>query len=260
MAISVIISQYEIRKCGWMASGLLFGGLGTTGSHETEGSNDRIKEPMGQPVTRIRRVILLALSVVAWTAAPAQAQWVVTPHIGASAGDVETGKLLGGNGGVIGGSVDYFGSRLGLELEIERHFHFFQDPDIGDSGPESTNFVDVNTRAMSVMGNMVVPIHITGATNWRPYGAAGLGMIRASFEHEGPDPDAHQNDFAFNVGGGVMYRLNARVGLRGDVRYFRALADEDRDLPPGQIGDLYGVYRDYGFWRWSFGVTLGFPR
>jgi hypothetical protein len=45
-----------------------------------------------------------------------------------------------------------------------------------------------------------------------------------------------------------------------DLRYFRALADQDKVLPAGQIGDGEGVYRDYGFWRLTFGVTFGFPR
>jgi opacity protein-like surface antigen len=210
---------------------------------------------------RTGRGILLALLVVAGAALPGQAQWVVTPYIGTNTGDVETGKLLGGNGGGIGGSVVYFDGRLGFEFDIERHFHFFHDPDLGDAGPSSTGFgEDVNTRATSFMGNVIVPVHIKGATNWRPYGAAGLGLIRASFVHEGPNPDPSQNDLAFNIAGGVMYRLTSRVGLRGDLRYFRVLAHEDKTLPAGQRGDLYGVYRDYGFVRATFGVTFGFPR
>ena len=56
----------------------------------------------------------------------------------------------------------------------------------------------------------------------------------------------------FNAGGGVMYALNGLVGLRGDLRYFRALVDEDQ-----REG---GFFRDYGFWRAALGVTFGFPR
>jgi Outer membrane protein beta-barrel domain len=202
---------------------------------------------------RVRRGVLLTVLALAWTAAPAQGQWVATGYLGTNFGDVEKGK------GGIGGSVGYFGGRLGFELDLERHWHFFKDSDIGNTGNVFAE--DINTRATSFMGNVVVPIRIKGATNWRPYGTGGLGVIRATFQHTEPNTsDVHQNDLAFNVGGGVMYSLNSRVGLRGDLRYFRALADEDKSLPAGQRGDGNGFYRDYGFWRVTFGVTFGFPR
>jgi opacity protein-like surface antigen len=101
------------------------------------------------------------------------------------------------------------------------------------------------------MGNVVMPIRSRDAANWRPYGTAGLGLIHAWFG-DGNQIDIRQNNFAFNVGGGVMYSLNDRVGLRGDLRYFRTLVDEGK-----REG---GFFKDYGFWRATFGVTFGFPR
>jgi len=76
-------------------------------------------------------------------------------------------------------------------------------------------------NGVSYTGNLVV-----SPFNYRsliPYGTAGLGMIRAGTNLE----DRSQNNFAGNVGGGVMYSLNTRVALRGDARYFRALVNED---------------------------------
>ena len=99
------------------------------------------------------------------------------------------------------------------------------------------------------MGNVVVPIRIPGAANVRPYGTAGLGLIRAVFETAYDLADTDQNNLGFNVGGGVIYSLSGRVGLRGDLRYFRGLVDENT-----REG---GVFRDYGFWRVTVGVTLG---
>jgi hypothetical protein len=49
-----------------------------------------------------------------------------------------------------------------------------------------------------------------------------------------------------------VYSLNSLVGLRSDLRYLRALVDEDKHEG--------GFLKDYGFWRATFGVTLGFPR
>jgi opacity protein-like surface antigen len=204
---------------------------------------------------RAHRCILFTLLVMAWTAAPAQAQWVVTPYLGMNfAGDAEFRR------GGPGGSVSYFGGRLGFEFDFERYNHFFKDKDVAGLvanncgvGPAGEPCTDLNTDAMSFMGNVVAPIRLKGAKNWRPYAAAGLGVIRAWVT----DPsnqvvDTDQNDLAFNFGGGLMYSLNNRVGLRGDVRYFRALVDEDK---------REGFYfKDYGFWRTTVGVTLGFPR
>ena len=109
---------------------------------------------------------------------------------------------------------------------------------------------DIDTDAISYMGNIVVPIRRGRLAKWRPYGTAGLGVIRGWTNER--EIDRHQNDFGFNVGGGVTYPLGRRVGLRGDVRYLRALVDEDRSA---------NVYvEDYGFWRVTVGVAVGFAR
>jgi len=196
----------------------------------------------------LRRCLLLTVPVVAWTAAPAQAQWVISPYVGMNvAGDVEHGK------GGPGGSVSHLGGRFGFELDFQRYQHFFKDSEVSPldpaAPPNCTGAVgpctDIDTDAMGFMGNVVVPIHIRGAARWRPYGTAGLGVIRAWTNEEGRD----QNDFGFNGGGGLMFRLNGRLGLRGDVRYFRALVDEDKR---GGV-----VSNDYGFWRVTFGLTFG---
>jgi opacity protein-like surface antigen len=199
--------------------------------------------------------MLLTLTAIAWTAAPSQAQWVATPYLGINlAGDTEFRR---GGPGV---SVADFGGRLGFEFDVERYNHFFRDKDVAHLvpnncgvGPAGEPCTDLNTDAIGFMGNVLAPLHITGAKHWRPYATAGLGVIRSWVT----DPsntvvDTTQNNFAFNVGGGVMYSRNNRVGLRGDVRYLRALVDEDkRD----------GFYfNDYGFLRATIGVTFGFPR
>jgi hypothetical protein len=208
-----------------------------------------------QLIMRVQRCILLTLTATAWTVAPAQAQWVVTPYLGINlAGDAEFRR------GGPGGSVAYFGGRLGFEFDVERYNHFFKDKDVAQLvsnncgvGPAGEPCVDLNTDAIGFMGNVVAPIRITDAKNWRPYATAGLGMIRSWVtDPSNTVADTNQNNFAFNFGGGVMYSLNNLVGLRGDVRYFRALVNEDkRD----------GFYfNDYGFLRATFGVTFGFPR
>jgi Outer membrane protein beta-barrel domain len=195
-------------------------------------------------IRSIRYGILLTVVVVAWTAAPAQAQWVVTPYIGVNlSGTAESRK------GGFGGSISYFGGPLGFEFEAQRYYHFFKDAEVASLVPRGA---DLDTDARSFMGNLVAPFHIQHAPNWRLYGVAGLGVIRAVFETAYPLADTDQNNFGFNVGGGAMYSLNSRVGLRSDVRYFRALVDEDKHEG--------GFFKDYDFWRATFGVTFGFPQ
>ena len=197
---------------------------------------------------RIRSWGLLTM-LVAWTAAPAQAQWVVSPYFGGNlAGDAEFRR---GGPGVSGG---YFGDRLGFEFDLQRYHHFFKDKNVdlvpNNCAPGVPNpCIDLNTDAWSFMGNVVALMRSEGA-KWRPYGAAGLGVIHAWIEGPGDQYDIGQNNPAFNVGGGVIYSLNNRVGLRVDLRYVRAFVDESK-----REG---GYFKDYGFVHATFGVTVRF--
>ena len=204
---------------------------------------------------RLRRCVLLTVAVVAWTAAPGQAQWMIAPYLGVNvAGGVEQGK------GGPGGSAGYRGGRLGFEFDVMRYQHFFKDSEVFPRDPAAAPncrpaagegpapCTDIDTDAMSLMGNVVLAVRTQGAPKWRPYGTAGLGVIRAWTNER----DRHQNNFGFNAGGGVMYSLGKHVGLRGDLRYFRVLVDQN--TPEGVL------FRDYGFLRVSFGIGVEFPR
>ena len=207
---------------------------------------------MIEPMMRCRRFTLLAVTVVAWTAAPATAlaQFLVTPYVAANVtGDVEHGK---GGPGV---SVGYLGDRLGFEFDLARYQHFFKDSEVFPLSPAappncqpgaSSACTDIDTDAIGFSGNVVLPIRIHAAAKWHPFGSAGLGVIRGWTNEE----DRAQNNLAFNVGGGVTYLLNTRLGLRGDLRYFRALVDDNK---PDGIR-----VTDYGFMRASVGVTFRF--
>jgi hypothetical protein len=202
---------------------------------------------------KARDRILRTVLAVASAAAPAQAQWVVTPSLGINlAGDAEFRR------GGPGGSVGFFGDRLGFECDVQRYHHFFKDGKV-DLVPNNcrpglapgTRCIDLNTDAWGFMGNVVAPLGSRGA-KWRPYGTAGFGVIHAWVEGPGDQYDVEQDDLALNVGGGVMHSLNGRVGLRADLRYFHAFVDEDK-----REG---GYFKDYGFLRATVGVSFSFPR
>ena len=115
---------------------------------------------------RIRCGVALAVLVVVGTAAPAQAQWLVSPYLGINlGGDAEFRR-----GGPA--SAGYFGGRLGFEFDVQRYHHFFKDknvelvPNNCAPGVVSTQCIDLNTDAWSFMGNMVAPLRSKEA-KWR---------------------------------------------------------------------------------------------
>ena len=62
-------------------------------------------------------------------------------------------------------------------------------------------------------------------SNWTPYLAAGAGAVTFLSNTDAnrvPKLDKSETAFAINFGGGVAYGLNARWGLRADVREFVA--------------------------------------
>jgi hypothetical protein len=60
------------------------------------------------------------------------------------------------------------------------------------------------------------------------------------------------NDFGVNAGAGITGFFTDNFGLRGDIRYFRSLRDNDSD------GDLDIAIGSFHFWRGSVGVTFRF--
>ena len=197
----------------------------------------------------IAQIIALVIACIE-APTPAHAQLVVTPFIGGTlAGDAEFRR---GGPGV---SFGYFGDRIGFEFEVQRYFHFFKDRNV-DLVPNncgvvlrSTACIDLNTRAWSGMGNVVLRLRGKDAM-WRPYGTTGVGMVHPWIEGPGVQYDVDQNNMAFNVGAGVTRSMTTVFGFRGDLRYIRAIVDADKS-------EAYK--KDYGFVRAMVGITIRLP-
>jgi opacity protein-like surface antigen len=193
---------------------------------------------------------LATFTLVLLAAAPAHAEPVVTPYLHVNAGDVELRR------GGLGAQVGYRRRWLGVELDVDRHQHFFKDDKLesipnpcipGVVGP----CIDEDTDAWIFMGNVVGFLPVSNTTKWRPYGAVGVGLIYAWIHDAGPY-NGDQTNLALNLGVGVTYWLTDWFGLRADVRYFHAFVDESK-----REG---GYYSDYDFGRFSLGVTFAWPR
>jgi hypothetical protein len=188
---------------------------------------------------------ILSAALVVSAATPANAQLSFYPHLNANlAGDAEPSR------GGAGLSVGYFvpawrGVGAGLELDAAWHGHFFRDEDVAHRVPEG---VDLNTDALLVMGQLVLPVSIPRAPIWRPYGSVGLGLIHAVFKASGDaEYNADQDNLTFTAGIGMMHQLTPLLGLRTDARYYHAFVDE---------GARVGYFEDYSFWIISVGVTF----
>ena len=198
---------------------------------------------------RSRYCILLIVALLAGAAAPVNAQLLITPHLDAKvAGEVETER------GGVGMSLGYYlhvwrGVGAGLELDAAWHGHFFRDKDVASLVPAG---VDLNTDALILMGNVVVPVSIPGAPIWRPYAAVGLGAIRAIFTAPNDKQyDTDQYNLTFDAGVGIMHQLTELIGLRLEMLYFHAFVDEH-----ARKG---GYFEDYDFLRVSVGVMFVLP-
>ena len=62
--------------------------------------------------------------------------------------------------------------------------------------------------------------------------------------------DLSTNDLGVNIGAGINGQFTDNVGIRGDVRYFRSLQDNEPD------NDLDLSLGSFDFWRGTVGMTF----
>jgi opacity protein-like surface antigen len=173
-------------------------------------------------------------------AAPARADVVLTPYVGSLFGGDLSGSraAFGGSAAFLGGGI--FGAEIGFNYA----------PEFVSAGVSNEDIAQ-----MSLMGNLIVGIPIGSsdqAGHVRPYVTGGAGLFRVTSEESQFFDRIRSNDFAVNVGGGVMAFFSEHVGLRGDVRYFRTLTDDN----PGSGVDF--DLGDLNFWKWDVGAAFKF--
>jgi opacity protein-like surface antigen len=176
--------------------------------------------------------------------AAAHAQLWLTPFAGAGTTGDLTEATLGvsvAGGGVVAGELD-----LGFTP---------------GQGLDEFPILDIDASMTTVMGNLLVRAP-TGDV--QPYGSGGIGLMRLSLTADAPIirdirlGSVHSNELAWNAGGGVVFFAGDRVGIRGDVRYFRAFDTtlSLSDFTDFDIDDL--PLPGFDFWRLTGGVTFRF--
>ena len=178
----------------------------------------------------------LTLLFIGSLAAPARADWYLTPYIGAAFGGASNQFVLNDLDDEFEQRVNFGGSFgwrskgiFGVEVDYNVAPNFFQFT----GGTNDFDLFDLDSSVQTLMGNVVIAIPIGGSTGlgFHPYVTAGLGTIRTQLRSESDVfDDITSNDTGFNVGGGAHFFLGTHFGLRADLRYvrgFESLDDED---------------------------------
>ena len=202
-------------------------------------------------------IVTIVLGVAGLIAAPAtaSADWLLTPFIGANWG----GSANFGDFGDFddefeqrvnfGASLGWMGSGVfGFEFDLGFAPNFFEN-----TGGEG-DFEFGESNVTTVMGSLLLGVPLGGqrGPGLRPYGVAGVGLIRSHIDGPGDLFEVDADHWGMNVGGGIIAFFGDNIGLRGDLRYFRALEDDEPD-------DEFDVaLSDFRFWRGSAGITFRF--
>lgn len=130
---------------------------------------------------------------------------------------------------------------LGLEGEVTFVPGLFS----GDAG------LVASSLGVGVNGNVLISPQ-DHDSRIRVYGTAGVGAISVQMRDVADVFTVNKTLPAINGGGGLTARVNSRLSIRGDVRYFRSAF---RDPPPDRvaIGSWF-----VNFWRGSAGVVVRF--
>ncbi len=198
---------------------------------------------------------VIAVMALAATPSRASADWLFTPYFG----------------GVFGGRAN-FGNFTNFDDELEKRatfgaslgwmgagvigaeFDFGFSPNFFENTVGSGDFEFGDSNVTTLMGNLILGVPIGGqhGLGIRPYASGGVGLIRSRVDGGSFFDDLDTNDFGFNVGAGIHGFFTDSIGIRGDVRYFRSLEDNE----PDDEFDL--AIADFNFWRATVGLTFRF--
>jgi hypothetical protein len=167
-------------------------------------------------MSRARIAGLLLLMTL--TPALAQADTLLIPFMGVNFGG-DSGKdfsdAFDASRFTWGGSLAFMGAGIfGIEGDFSYSPDFFGKTDLGGSS------------LYTATGNLLLGIPFGGQSGFgiRPYVLGGVGVMHTSADFAGL-PSNDENSVTWGAGGGVMLFFGTRVGLRGDVRYFRTFDD-----------------------------------
>jgi opacity protein-like surface antigen len=201
----------------------------------------------------VRKLVLIGAIALLLAPASAQAQsWFFSPFIGGNfGGSADFGDFPDDDDEVerrldFGATLGWNPNVVGFEIDFGYSPNFFEDT----AGDRNFEFGDSNVTTL--MANVL--FSAKPGSGFRPYASGGLGLIRSNISNDDGGinffDDLTTNDFGVNVGGGLNANFSDAFGIRGDVRYFRSLQDNE----PDSEFDL--DLGSFDFWRGTVGVTF----
>jgi hypothetical protein len=203
--------------------------------------------------------ITSALAVVLFAGVPASASadWLFTPYVGMNWGGAATGLSQSGADFEdeferrmnFGASLGWMGGGIaGFEVDFGYSPNFFENT-VGD-----TNFSFGDSNVTTLMANLKLGAPFGGQHGGgiRPYASGGLGLIKSKIDDPSDIFSVDSTDWGFNVGAGITGFFSDKIGVQGDVRYFRSLQDNE---PDDEFDVALGSFR---FWRGTVGLVFRF--
>lgn len=185
-----------------------------------------------------RSLIAVMVAAAMAVAAPARADWLLTPYLGVTFGGDTPDQQVN-----YGLSAAFLGKGVfGVEVDAAITPNFF-------GAGDAVDIQDSNVSTFMVNLMLAAPSSTPGL---RPYASGGVGIVHARATSVGNVFDLNANNLGVNVGGGLIGQFTDRVGLRGDIRYFRNLQDSDAG------DDINLDLGSFNFWRGTLGVTFRF--
>lgn len=192
---------------------------------------------MMSTIPRTLTMVALVAAFGGATAREARADWLLTPFLGVTFGGDANDQHVN-----YGLSTAFLGAGVfGFEVDASITPEFFES---------ATPAVD-DSNVVTFMGNLMVSAP-SATPGLRPYASAGAGLIRFRATSVGNVFDVDDSSFGVNVGGGVIAQPGDRIGIRGDIRYFRRIQDSDAG------DDLDLDFSGFNFWRATLGVSFRF--
>lgn len=180
-------------------------------------------------------------------AAPASADWLVTPFVGAKVDAktnlVDLDQASGTTKLAVGASVSLLGEGLfGIEGDVGYLPGFFDSS--GRGGLVSSS------RVVSAMGHVLVtPPARVMRDSLRPYVTAGVGWMHVGISDLRGVFRVRDDYAAMAVGAGAIGRTGRRTSVRFDLRRFQTMTEgQARTVGPGTTR--------LSFWRASVGLSL----
>ena len=198
-----------------------------------------------------KAIVAASLVILASAAAPAtaSADWLFTPFLGATFGGSANVGLEGAFRDEFERNLNYGaslagigGGGIGFEIDFSYSPNFF-----GVSNDSATLNLIGDGNVTTLMGNLIIAAPRGGI---RPYASGGIGIIGSRVDSTQQFLKASTNDLGLDAGGGIMC-LSGNIGVRGDLRYFRSLHNNDLNGVDLALGD-------FRFWRGTVGVTFKF--